>query len=37
MQGFGTKSQINAAYQIIMQLEYFDLAGKNIAFYEIMK
>lgn len=32
MQGFCTKSQINAAHQIIMQLEYFDLAGKNIAF-----
>ncbi|HAJ79441.1 MAG TPA: VapC toxin family PIN domain ribonuclease [Fibrobacteres bacterium] len=32
MQGFRTKSQINAALRIISRLEYFDLAGKDIAF-----
>jgi predicted nucleic acid-binding protein len=32
MQGFRTKSQINVAQQIISRLEYFDLAGKEIAF-----
>ncbi len=32
MLGFKTKSQISAAHQIISRLEYFDLAGKYIAF-----
>jgi predicted nucleic acid-binding protein len=32
MQGFRTKNQIIAAHQIISRLEYFDLAGKEIAF-----
>ncbi|HEX2960080.1 MAG TPA: PIN domain-containing protein [Chitinispirillaceae bacterium] len=32
MQGFRTKSQLQAAYQVIMELEYFDLVGKNITF-----
>jgi predicted nucleic acid-binding protein len=32
MQGFATKSQISAALQIINRLEYYDLAGKEIAF-----
>lgn len=31
MQGFITKSQISTALQIINHLEYFDLAGKEIA------
>lgn len=32
LQGFRTKSQIAAAREIISRLEYFDLAGKEIAF-----
>jgi hypothetical protein len=32
MQGFRTKSQLLVAHQIISRLEYFDLAGKKIAF-----
>ncbi len=31
MQGFRTKSQIAAAHQVLSQLEYFNLVGKNIA------
>lgn len=31
MQGVKTRSQINAAHQIISRLEYFDLVGKEIA------
>jgi predicted nucleic acid-binding protein len=31
MQGFITKNQISTALQIINHLEYFDLAGKEIA------
>jgi len=32
LQGFRTKSQIISAHEIISRIEYFDLAGKNIAF-----
>ena len=32
MQGFRTRNQISAGLQIINRLEYFDLAGKEIAF-----
>jgi len=32
MQGFRTRNQISAGLQIINRLEYFDLAGKKIAF-----
>jgi predicted nucleic acid-binding protein len=32
LQGFKTKARIAAAYQIISRLEYYDLAGKDIAF-----
>ena len=32
IQGFKTKSQLNVANRIISRLEYFDLAGKEIAF-----
>lgn len=32
MQGFKTRSQIAAARRIISHLQYYDLAGKEIAF-----